>query len=85
MEVTELVPHPARQNLVQAIWKNIANELRDLQQDGAHQWAQEAIQHLHTAIHRLMEGLWLRSLDLTNTNTNMEMEMDGGEWGSLVN
>ena len=75
VEVTELVPHPARQNLVQAIWEGVAEELRDLQGAGDQEWAQEGAPHLLNAIHRLMEGLWLRSLDVTNTN----MEVDGRE------
>ena len=66
--MTQLVPHPARQDLVQAIWDGVAEELRDLQVAGNQEWAQESAPHLHTAVHRLMEGLWLRSVDLASTN-----------------
>ena len=75
MEVTELVPDPERQNLVQAIWEGVAEELRDLQGAGDQEWAQEGAPHLHNAVHKLMEGLWLCSVDTDNTN----MEVEGRE------
>lgn len=75
LEVTQLVPFESRQDLVQAIWEGVAEELRDLQMAGDVEWAEEGAPHLHTAIHRMMQGLWIQAESLTNTN----MEVEGRE------
>ena len=72
LEVTQLVPHQSRQDLVQAIWEGVAEELRDLQVAGDTEWAEEGAPHLHTAIQRLMQGLWVHAENLTNTNMEVE-------------
>ena len=73
LEVTRLVPHQFRLDLLQAIWEGVAEELRDLQVAGDQEWAEEGGPHLHTAIQQLMEGLWIHAENLSN-NTNMEVE-----------
>ena len=78
LEVTRLVPHQFRLDLLQAIWEGVAEELRDLQVAGDQEWAEEGGPHLHTAIQKLMEGLWIHAENLSN-NTNMEVEVEGRE------
>ena len=78
LEVTRLVPHQFRLDLLQAIWEGVAEELRDLQVAGDQEWAEEGAPHLHTAIQKLMEGLWIHAENLSN-NTNMEVEVEGRE------
>lgn len=76
VEVTQLVSHQFRLNMVEAVWEGLAEELRDLQISGDQEWAQEGAPHLHTAITSLMQGLWLRSEAFAITNT---MEEEGRE------
>ena len=74
LEVAQLVSHQSRLSLVEAIWEGVAEELRDLQVAGDQEWAEEGAPHLHTAIQKLMEGLWIHAENLTNNTTNMELE-----------
>ena len=74
----QLVPHQFRLHLIKAIWEGVAEELRDLQVAGNQEWAEEGAPHLHSAIRKLMEGLWHHVENLTTTFNN-NMEVDGRE------
>ena len=75
LEVIQLVPHQFRQDLIKAIWEGVAEELRDLQAAGDQEWAEEGAPHLHTAIQKLMEGLWVHAENLSSN----KMEVEGRE------